>query len=254
MPCRLTEAIAYLDGLLDPARFKDYCPNGLQVPGKAEVATLATGVTASVELFEKAIAAEADLVVVHHGLFWGSKPTPIDAPMKRRLKLLFDADMAFAAYHLPLDAHPEAGNNALIGKALGAETLTPFASHEGEPIGQLAHFPGEGIDAPVLFAKVAELTQRAPLIFDPGPDRVRSLAIVSGGGAGYFPDAVAARADAFITGEPAERVMAEAQETSTHFIAAGHYATETFGVRRLGEDLAVRFGLEHIFIDVPNPV
>jgi dinuclear metal center YbgI/SA1388 family protein len=254
MPCRLTEAIAYLDGLLDPARFKDYCPNGLQVPGKAQVATLATGVTASVELFEKAIAAEADLVVVHHGLFWGSKPTPIDAPMKRRLKLLFDADMALAAYHLPLDAHPEAGNNALIGKALGAETLTPFAPHEGEPIGQLAHFSGEGIDAAVLFAKVAELTQRAPLIFDPGPGRVRSLAIVSGGGAGYFPDAVVAGADAFITGEPAERVMAEAQETGTHFIAAGHYATETFGVRRLGEDLAVRFGLEHIFVDVPNPV
>lgn len=254
MPCSLTEAIAELNRLLDPARFKDYCPNGLQVPGKAIVARLATGVTASAELFEQAIAAEADLLIVHHGLFWGSKPTSIDAAMKRRLKLLFDADMALAAYHLPLDAHPEVGNNALIGKALGAETLTPFAPHEGEPIGQLAHFPSDGIHAQALFAQVAELTARPPLVFDSGPDRVRSLAIVSGGGAGYFPDAVAAKADAFLTGEPAERIMAEAQETGTHFIAAGHYATETFGVRRLGEDLAARFGLEHTFIDVPNPV
>ena len=254
MPCPLTEAVAHLDNLLDPTRFKDYCPNGLQVPGKATVSKLATSVTASAELIERAIAAEADLVIVHHGLFWGSKPAPIDAPMKRRLKLLFDADIALAAYHLPLDAHPEVGNNALIGKALGAETLTPFAPHEGEPIGQLAHFPGDGIEARALFAKVAELTERTPLVFDSGPDQVHNLAIVSGGGAGYFPDAVAAKADAFLTGEPAERVMAEAQETATNFIAAGHYATETFGVRRLGEDLATRFGLEHTFIDVPNPI
>lgn len=254
MPCTLTEAISHLDNLLDPARFKDYGPNGLQVPGKATVAKLATGVTASAELFEQATVAEADLVIVHHGLFWGSKPTSIDAPMKRRLKLLFDADIALAAYHLPLDAHPEVGNNALIAHALGAETITPFAQHEGEPIGQLAHFPDEGLEAQALFVKVAKLTARAPLVFDSGPDQVRSLAIVSGGGAGYFPDAIAAKADAFLTGEPAERVMAEAHETATHFIAAGHYATETFGVRRLGEDLAARFGLEHTFIDIPNPI
>ena len=141
MPCALSEAIAHLDNLLDPARFKDYCPNGLQVPGKATVSKLATGVTASAELFERAVAVEADLVIVHHGLFWGSKPTSIDTPMKRRLKLLFDADMALAAYHLPLDAHPEVGNNALIGKALGAETLTPFAPHEGQPIGSARPLP-----------------------------------------------------------------------------------------------------------------
>ncbi len=254
MPCTLTEAIVHLDNLLDPTRFKDYCPNGLQVPGKANVSKIATGVTASAELFEQAIAIEADLIVVHHGLFWGSKPTSIDAPMKRRLKFLFDSDIALAAYHLPLDAHPEVGNNALIGKALGAETLTPFAPHEGEPIGQLAHFPGQGIEAQALFEMVAELTARTPLVFDSGPNQIRNFAIVSGGGANYFPDAVAAKADAFLTGEPAERVMAEALETATHFIAAGHYATETLGVRRLGEDLAARFGLEHTFIDIPNPV
>jgi dinuclear metal center YbgI/SA1388 family protein len=254
MPCHLSEAIAELDRLLEPNRFKDYCPNGLQVPGKTTVAKIVTGVSASAELFEKAIATQADLLLVHHGLFWGSKPAPIDTPMKRRLKLLFDADMSLAAYHLPLDAHPELGNNALIAQALGAHTLDPFAQHEGEPIGQLARFPGEGVEAQTLFSQVADLTARIPLVIDAGPERIRGLAIVSGAGAGYLPDAVVAGADAFLTGEPAERVMTEAQETGIHFIAAGHYATETFGVRRLGEHLEARFGVKHTFVDVPNPV
>jgi dinuclear metal center YbgI/SA1388 family protein len=254
MPCHLSEAIAELDRLLSPSRFKDYCPNGLQVPGRERIAKVATGVSASAELFEKAIATQVDLVIVHHGIFWGSRPGPIYAPMKHRLELLFDADMSLAAYHLPLDAHPEVGNNALIAQALGTDALDPFALHEGEPIGCIARFPGEGIEASELFARVADLTARTPLIFDAGPERVRSLAIVSGAGAGYLPDAVAAGAQAFLTGEPAERVMVEARETGVHFIAAGHYATETFGVRRLGEHLSERFGVEHVFIDVPNPV
>jgi dinuclear metal center YbgI/SA1388 family protein len=174
--------------------------------------------------------------------------------MKRRLKLLFDADMSLAAYHLPLDAHPRLGNNAQIAHALGAETLEPFALHEGEPIGCIARFPDEGLEASALFERVAELTARAPLVFDAGPDMVRSVAIVSGAGSDYLASAVVAGADALLTGEPAERVMSQARESHIHFIAAGHYATETFGVRRLGEHLGERFGLEHVFIDVPNPV
>ncbi|HTA15582.1 MAG TPA: Nif3-like dinuclear metal center hexameric protein, partial [Solirubrobacteraceae bacterium] len=185
---------------------------------------------------------------------WGSGPAPIDAPMKRRLKLLFDAEMSLAAYHLPLDAHPEMGNNALIARALGAEALEPFAAHEVEPIGFLASFPGEGLPAAELFARVEELTARRPLVFDAGPERVRTLGIVSGGGCDYLGDAVLAGADGFLTGEPTERVMSQAQEAGIHFIAAGHYATETFGVRRLGEHLVDRFGVEHRFIDLPNPV
>jgi dinuclear metal center YbgI/SA1388 family protein len=254
MPCQLHEAIDELNNLLQPERFRDYCPNGLQVPGRANVTRLATGVSASAELFERAIAERADLLVVHHGLFWGSAPAPIDARMKRRLKLLFDADMSLAAYHLPLDAHPEVGNNALIARALGTTALDPFAPHDGEPIGFLARFPSEGIEASTLFARIAELTARNPLLFDTGPERVRSMAIVSGAGANYLPDAIAAGADAFLTGEPAERVMSESSEAAVHFIAAGHYATETFGVRRLGEHLSERFNLEHVFIDVPNPI
>jgi dinuclear metal center YbgI/SA1388 family protein len=254
MPCRLNDAIAELDRLLEPGRFKDYCPNGLQVPGRVDIAKVATGVSASVELFERATSEQADLIIVHHGLFWGSGPAAIDAPMKHRLKLLFDADMSLAAYHLPLDAHPVVGNNTLIAKALGGESLEPFALHEGEPIGCLATFPAEGLDANELLARVAKLTERTPLVFDSGPERVHSLAIVSGGGNDYLADAVAAGADAFLTGEPAERVMSEAREAHIHFIAAGHYATETFGVKRLGEHLSERLDVEHIFIDVPNPI
>jgi dinuclear metal center YbgI/SA1388 family protein len=254
MPCPLPEAIAELDRLLEPGRFCDYGPNGLQVPGRNEVAKVVTGVSASAELFKRAVTAQADLLIVHHGLFWGSGPTPIDAPMKRRLKLLFDADMSLASYHLPLDAHPEIGNNALIARALGADSLQPFALHEGEPIGFIASFAGDGLDVGELFTRVATLTARTPLVFDAGPARVRGLGIVSGGGCDYLADAIQAGADAFLTGEPTERVMSVAREAGIHFVAAGHYATETFGVRRLGEHLSERFDLEHVFIDVPNPV
>jgi dinuclear metal center YbgI/SA1388 family protein len=254
VPCSLSEAIAELDRLLQPERFGDYCPNGLQVPGRAEVARVATGVSASAELFERAVSEQADLLVVHHGIFWGPSPGPIDLALKRRLKLLFDADMSLAAYHLPLDAHPDVGNNALIAQGLGAERLEPFALHENEPIGFLAHFAGDGLPVRELVARIAELTARHPLVFDAGPGRVRRVAIVSGAGAIYLADAVASGADAFITGEPAERVMAHAREEHIHFIAAGHYATETFGVMRLGEHLTKRFDIDHVFIDVPNPV
>jgi dinuclear metal center YbgI/SA1388 family protein len=254
VPCQLKEALAEMSRLLEPGRFDDYCPNGLQVPGRSEVTRVATGVSASIELFERAAAWRADLLVVHHGLFWGSAPRAIDQRMKRRLELLFDADMSLAAYHLPLDAHPEVGNNALIARALGAAALEPFALHEGQPMGFIAKLPGEGMHASALHARVAEITSRSPLVFDAGPDVVRSVAIVSGAANGYLPDAIDAGADAFLTGEPAERVMSEAREGAIHYIAAGHYATETFGVRRLGEHLGERFGLNHAFIDIPNPI
>jgi len=250
----LAEIINELDALLEPARFEDYCPNGLQVPGPEQVATVATGVSAHLELFEHAAAASADLLVVHHGLFWESSPRALDAALKRRLKVLFDADIALAAYHLPLDAHPQLGNNALLARALDAQELEPFAHHRGEPIGFIARLPGEGMPAAELFARVAKLTAREPLVFDAGPAHVRRVAIVSGAGADFLADAAAAGADALLTGEPAERVMAQARETGLHFIAAGHYATETLGVKRLGEHLAQRFSVRHIFIDVPNPV
>jgi dinuclear metal center YbgI/SA1388 family protein len=254
MPVDVREILNELDRLLQPARFQDYCPNGLQVPGPTDVATVATGVSAHAELFELAAAEHAELLVVHHGLFWGAGPGPIDAALKRRLRILFDADIGLAAYHLPLDAHPQIGNNALLARALGAEKSDPFALHHGEPIGVLAHLPGEGLAAGELFARVREITSREPLVFESGPAHVRRVAIVSGAGADFLTDAAAAGAQALLTGEPAERVMAQARESGLHFIAAGHYATETLGVERLGRHLAERFGLRHVFLDVPNPV
>jgi dinuclear metal center YbgI/SA1388 family protein len=254
MPGAVADLIAELDRLLEPGRFEDYGPNGLQVPGPEEVSTIATGVSAHAELFELAAGEGAGLLLVHHGLFWGEPAGPIDAVLKRRLQILFDADMALAAYHLPLDAHPEVGNNALLARALEAQSLDPFARHRGEPIGVLASLPGDGLAAGELFARVGTVTSREPLVFDSGPELVRRLAIVSGAGADYIEEAAAAGADALLTGEVPERAMAQARERGLHLIAAGHYATETFGVRRLGEHLAERFELRHVFIDVPNPV
>ncbi len=261
MPATTSEILAELDAILDPKRFDDYCVNGLQVPGPDQVQTIATGVSAHAELFELAAREQAQLLLVHHGLFWGAGVTAIDPLLKHRLQLLFDAGIALAAYHLPLDAHPQLGNNALLARALGANDttgdgaeLTPFALHRGQPIGFVATLPDDGLPAEALFARVAEITTPNPLIFSAGPPRIRRLAIVSGAGADYIPEAAAAGADALLTGEPAERSMAVARESGIHLIAAGHYATETFGVRRLGEHLAERFDLRHVFLDVPNPV
>jgi dinuclear metal center YbgI/SA1388 family protein len=254
VPASILDILDELDGILQPARFQDYCPNGLQVPGPTDVATVATGVSAHAELFELAATEGADLLIVHHGLFWGAGPGPIDDTLKRRLQILFDADIGLAAYHLPLDAHPEIGNNALLARALGAVELEPFALHHGEPIGFLARLPDDGVRADELFARVGEITSREPLVFDSGPAQVRRVAIVSGAGADFLGDAASAGADALLTGEPAERVMAQARESGLHFIAAGHYATETRGVKHLGEHLAERFHLRHVFLDVPNPI
>jgi dinuclear metal center YbgI/SA1388 family protein len=254
VPATRDQIVQEIDRLLRPERFEDYGPNGLQVPGRMEVARIASGVSAHLELFKRAAEARADLLLVHHGLFWGSGPGPIDAALKRRLQILFEADISLAAYHLPLDAHLELGNNALLAGALGAEDLAPFALHHGEPIGVIATLPGAGVPARELFERVRQVTAREPLVFDQGPAHVRRLALVTGAGASYLGEAVAAGAEAFVTGEPAERSMAQAHESGLHFIAAGHHATETFGVRRLGKHLAERFDLEHVFLDVPNPV
>jgi dinuclear metal center YbgI/SA1388 family protein len=254
VPADTSEILAELDRLLEPARFDDYCVNGLQVPGPAHVHTIATGVSAHAELFELAAREHAEMLLVHHGIFWGAGVARIDPMLKRRLQILFEADIALAAYHLPLDAHPQLGNNALLAGALGAGELAPFALHHGQPIGLLASLPGDGLAAEELFARVRAITAREPLVFDAGPPRVRRLAIVSGAGTDYTADAADAGADALLTGEPAERSMAQARESRVHLIAAGHHATETFGVRRLGEYLAERFALRHVFLDVPNPV
>ncbi len=246
--------IGYLDQLLQPTAYDDYGPNGLQVPGKDEIQTVVTGVSANADLFTRAREEGADLVLVHHGLFWGGPPRPLDRASKRRLQLLFDADMALAAYHLPLDGHLEVGNNALLAAALGAGDLEPFAAHGRATIGVRARFADDGLAPAELVARVRAATEREPLAFTDGPEAVRTIGISSGASADYLDDAIAEGLDAFLTGEPTERSMARAREAGVHFLAAGHYATETFGVRALGERLAERFGVRHVFVDVPNPI
>jgi dinuclear metal center YbgI/SA1388 family protein len=242
------ELIAYLDALLDPGAFKDMGPNGLQVPGRHEVRRVVTGVTAQRALFERAIEERADLVLVHHGLFWDFHPVGLTPTLAERLRPLFKHDIALAAYHLPLDAHPEHGNNVLLAEALGAAAHEPFGD-----VGRGATF-AEPVPVAELVARVAAVTAREPLVFDGGPAEVQRLAVISGGAASRLPQAIAEGYDAFLTGEPKENVMADAREAGIHFIGAGHYATETFGVRRLGDLLADRFGTDHVWVDLPNPV
>ena len=263
----LSDISDFIDALLDIKNVADWpnALNGLQLANRGRVSKIAAAVDAGEPTVREAAAEGIDLLLVHHGLFWGSGVRTIDATLARRLKLLFDADIALAAYHLPLDAHPELGNNAQLAKALGAsEELEPFAPVHGQPIGFIAGLPGDGLAPTELVGRVRELTthgqsaNRTPLLLaaDPqtGPARISRLAIVSGAGADYLTEAAAAGADALLTGEPEERSMALARELGIHLIAAGHHATETFGVRRLGEHLAERFGVRHVFLDVPNPV
>lgn len=250
----LEDVLNHLDALLDPAGFADFCPNGLQVPGTREVRRVVTGVSAHEELLQAARELDADLVVAHHGLFWDGDPRALTPPMARKLGLLLESGMALAAYHLPLDAHPEHGNNALLAAALGLVDLAPFAPHRGRPLGVHGRFA----DPPDLEA-LRERVQvacggRAPLVFAEGPDPVRTLGVVSGSAPDDVHAAIALGLDAFLTGEPAERVMAIARENAVTFVAAGHHATETRGVQRLGELLSQRFALEHHFVDIPNPI
>ncbi len=254
MPAAIAELIAEADRILEPQRFEDYCVNGLQVPGPESATRIVSGVSAHAELFELAAAEQAQLVLVHHGLFWGSGVRAVDDSLKRRLQILFDGGIALAAYHLPLDAHPELGNNALLGRRLGAAELEPFARHGGTTLGFIARLPEGGLAGEELGGRVRALTGREPLWFDFGPERIERLAIVSGAGGDYISEALAAGADGLLTGEAPERSMADAREAGIHLFAAGHYATETLGVRALGEHLAERFSLAHVFIDVPNPL
>ena len=248
------EIVAHLDEVLDARSWDDYGPNGLQVTGRAEVDHVVTGVSAHRELFERAAAAGAGMVLCHHGIFWRSTPQAIGPQMKARLKALFDADMSLAAYHLPLDAHEELGNNALICAELGLRRGERFGEAAGRPIGFVGHAePPLTLDE--LAGRCTTAFGRTPLVLPGGGSAaIRRVGIVSGGGGSTFGEAVAAGLDAFLTGEPEEPAMADAAETGVSFLACGHYATETFGIRRLGELVAERFGVAHTHIEVPNPV
>jgi dinuclear metal center YbgI/SA1388 family protein len=242
------EILEYARELLDLDAFDDYGPMGLQVVGADEVTKIAAAVSSSLELFERAAGAGAQLVIVHHGVLWNADPRVIDRVMRRRLQALFDADITLAAYHLALDAHPEIGNNVLLAEKLGVR----------EPARVLDLGFGGRVDQPLgleeLAARLQEATGREPQVFDGGPEEIERIAVITGGAARLFPQIAALRYDAFVTGEPSEPTLHAARELGTHFLAGGHYATETFGINALAERVAQRFDLDWEFVDLPNPV
>jgi dinuclear metal center YbgI/SA1388 family protein len=245
---RRDQIIAFADQLLDVAAFPEYGRPGLQVVGADEVTQLACGVSSSKELFERAAESGAQVVLVHHGLFWRNEPLVVDRRLKGRLEALFSGNMTLLAYHLALDAHPELGNNALLAEKLGGRRETAFAE-----IGAGARFQ-EPIGVEELATRLQGATGREPLVFAEGPERVERVAIVSGGGGTRLVEAAHEGYDALVTGEPEEPALHTARELGIHFLAGGHYATETFGVQALAARLANEFALEWVFLDLPNPV
>jgi dinuclear metal center YbgI/SA1388 family protein len=242
------EILAYAHEFLDLDAYQDFGPMGMQVPGTREVARLACGVSSSLELFERAQAAKADMLLVHHGLMWNDDPREIDEQRKRRLKALFDADITLAAYHLALDAHPEIGNNALLARELGIEPARRFTDWGfGGPL-------AEPTTIEELTARAQEVLAAEPITFAHGPDRIETAAIVTGRGGRFLYDAAREGYDAYVTGEAEEWSLHAAKELGIHYVAGGHYATERLGVQALAALLAERFELEWQFVELPNPV
>ena len=246
------ELAAYLETLLRPGDFEDYCPNGLQVEGRAELRRLVTGVTACRALVERAAAADACALLVHHGWFWRGEPAAVTGMKAARLRLLLAADLNLYAYHLPLDAHPEYGNNAQLARRLGLEPAGPLVPGcpERGCLAQAAAGP-----SPAAFgARLEELLDRPALRVGPADERpLRLVGLCTGAGQGFIEAAAAAGADAFVSGEISEPTTHAARELGVHFYACGHHATERYGVQALGAHLAERYGLEHRYIDIDNP-
>ena len=236
------------DTLLQPARFKDYGPNGLQVEGRNEITTIVSGVTASRALIEAAIAANADAIFVHHGLFWRGQSGTVTGWMKQRLQLLLAHDINLFAYHLPLDAHPEWGNNAQLGVQLGLVAESHFGEQELGCLGA-----AEFANAAQLAQHVESVLNRPVTLVQNAQTAIKKIAWCTGGAQGYFEAAIAAGADAFITGEISEPQAHYAREMGVAYLACGHHATERYGAPAVAAHVAAQLGLAHVFIDVDNP-
>ena len=248
------EIVQFLNDYLQVEKFKDYCPNGMQVIGRPEVERVALAVSANLESFRIAVARQADMLIVHHGLFWENMPRTVGTMMKARLKTLFEHDITLLGYHLPLDAHDEVGNNALWLKQLGFTV-------EDEKLGLTR---GQAIGAIGIASKrltLHDLVEQVDLIagadahvYEYGPQTIRRQGVVTGGGQGYVIEAIAYGCDTFLTGEIGEPTEAVVREEGINFIAVGHYNSEKIGVQALGNLLQSRFGVETFFCDVPNQV
>ena len=244
-----TQLQRHLDDLLEAARFKDYCPNGLQVEGRAEVARVVCGVTASLALIDAAIERDAQAIVVHHGWFWRGEDGRITGMRRTRIARLLAHDINLFAYHLPLDAHPELGNNAQLGRVLG---LTPTAVVGDQGLLWIGE-PAAPACAGELAERFAAALGRTPLLVGDAQRTVRRIAWCTGGAQGMFEQAIDAGVDLYLSGEISEQTTHTARESGVPYIAAGHHATERYGVQALGEHLAQTCGLQVAFVDIDNP-
>ncbi|WP_137974932.1 Nif3-like dinuclear metal center hexameric protein [Pseudomonas sp. F(2018)] len=252
MAIALTTLVEEADRFLGAARISDYCPNGLQVEGRPQVRRIVSGVTASQVLLDAAVEAEADVVLVHHGYFWKGEDACITGMKRRRLQTLLGHDISLLAYHLPLDVHAEVGNNVQLARQLDITIEGPLDPDNPKIVGLLGSL-AEPLSARDFARRVQEVLGREPLLVE-GAGMVRKVGWCTGGGQGYIDNAIAAGVDLYLTGEASEQTFHSARENGIGFIAAGHHATERYGVQALGDYLARRFAVEHLFIDCPNPV
>ena len=252
MAIALSTLVEEADRFLNAARIADYCPNGLQVEGRPQVRRIVSGVTASQALLDAAVEAEADVVLVHHGYFWKGEDARVTGMKRRRLQTLLGHDISLLAYHLPLDLHPEVGNNVQLARQLEITVEGSLDPDNPKVVGLLGSL-AEPMTARDFARRVQEVLGREPLLVE-GTGMVRRIGWCTGGGQGYIDDAIAAGVDLFLTGEASEQTFHSARENGVSFIAAGHHATERYGVQALGDYLARRFAIEHLFIDCPNPV
>ncbi|MEE9451995.1 MAG: Nif3-like dinuclear metal center hexameric protein [Gammaproteobacteria bacterium] len=243
----------YLDQLLSPNDFADYCPNGLQVAGKREIKKIITGVTACQALLEAALESEADAILVHHGYFWKHEDPCVTGLKRDRLATLLKHELNLYAYHLPLDAHPSYGNNVQLARVIGLE-VTDIRCAQNTPglfyIGQLP----QALSGQIFAQQIEKNLQRKPFHIAGGDEEIHKVAWCTGAAQNFIHQAVEAKVDAYLTGEVSEQTVHIAREAGLHFYAAGHHATERYGVQALGAHLVEQFNIEHLFIDIDNPV
>lgn len=247
------QLLQFIDDLLQPNQFKDYCPNGLQVAGHETVRHIVTGVTASQALIDKAIELNADTILVHHGYFWKGEDERVVGIKRERLKSLLGHDINLLAYHLPLDQHPQLGNNAQLGQLLSLQASGGLQPNNPKSIGLIGRLP-QPMTGYEFAQHISNCLQRQALHIGEEDDVVETVAWCTGAAQSYLQQAIDLGVDAFITGEISEPTVHLARETGTHFYSAGHHATERYGVKALGERIASTFDVDVSFVDIDNPV
>ncbi|PKO44527.1 MAG: Nif3-like dinuclear metal center hexameric protein [Betaproteobacteria bacterium HGW-Betaproteobacteria-22] len=247
---KINELTHYTQQLMQVTRFKDYCPNGLQVEGKSEIKKIVTGVTASMALLEAAKKANADLILVHHGYFWRNESPVISGIKRKRIAFLLKHNLNLLAYHLPLDAHPELGNNVQFGRVLGLEAASYLGDDNLVAYAELE----SAVSLSEFGSYLAGKLGRIPMVIGPAGKLIKKVAWCTGAAQGYMELAIASGVDVFVSGEVSEQTTHQAMESDVAYISAGHHVTERYGVQALGVHLAQRFDLAHEFIDIYNPV